>query len=83
MIKKSNLKFIPLAFVFIACQNNQKDISEISDLQAKDSLKNITVDSISAFQFQAEQFADLRILRYQVPGFEELSLQQKTLIYYF
>jgi dipeptidyl-peptidase-3 len=82
MIKKSNLKFIPLALVFIACQNNQKDISEISDLQVTDTLKNITVDSTSAFQFQAEQFADLRILRYQVPGFEELSLQQKTLIYY-
>jgi dipeptidyl-peptidase III len=34
------------------------------------------------FTFQTEQFADTRILRYQVPGFQELSLQQKTLIYY-
>lgn len=29
-----------------------------------------------------EQFADLQILRYQVPGFENLPLQQKKLIYY-
>lgn len=29
-----------------------------------------------------EQFADLQILRYRVPGFEDLSLQQKELIYY-
>ena len=34
------------------------------------------------FQWQTEQFADLRTLRYQVPGFEELTLQQKELLYY-
>jgi dipeptidyl-peptidase-3 len=34
------------------------------------------------FQYQTEQFADIKILRYQVPGFEELSLRQKELIYY-
>ncbi len=34
------------------------------------------------FQFLTEQFADLRIMRYQVPGFEELSPDQKKLIYY-
>jgi len=35
-----------------------------------------------SFDYTVEQFADLQILRYQVPGFEELSLQQKELIYY-
>ncbi|WP_320018265.1 dihydrofolate reductase [Labilibaculum manganireducens] len=34
------------------------------------------------FQYQTEQFADIKILRYQVPGFGELSLSQKELIYY-
>lgn len=34
------------------------------------------------FQYQTEQFADIKILRYQVPKFEELTLKQKTLIYY-
>ncbi|PKQ63045.1 dihydrofolate reductase [Labilibaculum filiforme] len=34
------------------------------------------------FQYQTEQFADIKILRYQVPGFSELSLSQKELIYY-
>ncbi|MFQ5741775.1 MAG: dihydrofolate reductase [Acidobacteriota bacterium] len=34
------------------------------------------------FKFQTEQFADLRILRYQVPGFEDLAPKQKELIYY-
>ncbi len=34
------------------------------------------------FKYAIEQFADLRIQRYQVPGFEELSLRQKLLAYY-
>ncbi|MGM9620845.1 MAG: dihydrofolate reductase [Bacteroidaceae bacterium] len=29
-----------------------------------------------------ERFADIQMLRYQVPGFQNLSLRQKTLIYY-
>lgn len=34
------------------------------------------------WQTVTEQFADLRILRYKVPGFESLPLEQKTLLYY-
>lgn len=34
------------------------------------------------FQYVSEQFADLRILRYEIPGFEKLSLKQKELLYY-
>jgi len=34
------------------------------------------------FAYFAEQVADLRILRYQVPGFEALPLDQKKLVYY-
>ena len=36
----------------------------------------------ATFEYTVEKFADIQILRYQVPGFEELSLQQKELIYY-
>ena len=34
------------------------------------------------FAWQIDQFADLKILRYQVPGFEALTPPQKELIYY-
>lgn len=34
------------------------------------------------FKYFSEQFADLRIQRYNVPGFDELTLQQKQLAYY-
>ena len=34
------------------------------------------------FNYQNERFADLQMLRYRLNGFEKLSLQQKTLVYY-
>ena len=36
----------------------------------------------STFNVEAQSFADLQVLRYQVPGFNGLSLQQKKLAYY-
>lgn len=34
------------------------------------------------FQYNDERFADIQMLRYQVEGFDSLTLQQKTFIYY-
>ena len=34
------------------------------------------------FNYVVDQFADLQILRYQVPGFESFSLKQKQLLYH-
>ena len=38
--------------------------------------------SSKAFNYMVDKFADLEILRYQVPGFESLSLKQKQLLYH-
>ena len=43
---------------------------------------NKTTDNTDNFDYSVEQFADLQILRYRVPGFEDLSLRQKELVYY-
>jgi dipeptidyl-peptidase III len=48
-------------------------------VQTEPENHNATSDS---FKFVLEQFADLKILRFQVPGFEALTLQQKTLLYF-
>ncbi len=34
------------------------------------------------FDYTVDSFADIEVLRYKVPGFENLSLQQKKLVYY-
>ena len=41
-----------------------------------------TTAEAEKFDYTVEQFADLQILRYRVPGFEDLSLKQKELVYY-
>ncbi len=38
--------------------------------------------SAEVFLYAGERFADIQMLRYQVPGFDELTLRQKTLIYH-
>ena len=38
--------------------------------------------TVDKFSYSDESFADIQMLRYQLKGFEDLSLQQKKLIYY-
>lgn len=40
------------------------------------------METENTFNYVVDQFADLQVLRYRVPGFENLSLQQKKLVYY-
>jgi dipeptidyl-peptidase-3 len=59
--------FIALIIMsMLACQGPDKD----------------TTGEKKDFQYVLEQFADLRILRYEVTGFESLSLPEKQLVYY-
>ncbi|OGU41156.1 MAG: dihydrofolate reductase [Ignavibacteria bacterium RIFOXYB2_FULL_35_12] len=51
--------------------------------KSEDKIDNLSSPvGLDTFKYQTEQFADLAILRYQVPGFEELSLKEKELVYY-
>lgn len=34
------------------------------------------------FNYHVDNFADIEVLRYEVPGFKDLSLQQKKMVYY-
>ena len=75
------LFIIPLsaALMLSACKSNQSEInSEIAVVKNDSNMK----DTTEKFEYVSEQFADLRILRYEIPGFDELTLQQKELLYY-
>lgn len=39
-------------------------------------------DGKPAINYRVDRFADIEIIRYEVPGFEELSLKQKQLLYH-
>ncbi|NBL64209.1 dihydrofolate reductase [Flavobacterium sp. NST-5] len=34
------------------------------------------------FEYEVEQFADIKVLRYQIPGWEKLTLKEQKLVYY-
>lgn len=51
-------------------------VSACSDGNKKTEVKG------NEFEYAVDHFADLQILRYQVPGFEALTLQQKQLLYH-
>lgn len=61
-----------MASVLFACQEKQEKSEEIQ----KTDVQN------EKFEYLSEEFADIKILRYQVPGFDQLSLNQKTYVYY-
>ena len=44
--------------------------------------KDVKTEKETDFKFLIEQFADLKIMRYQVPEFDELTRDQKLLLYY-
>ncbi|MEP0367488.1 MAG: dihydrofolate reductase [Cyclobacteriaceae bacterium] len=63
-------KYYPIlliAIFFISCQPTEK---KAEAPVAED------------FKYKTEEFADLKIIRYQIPGFDRLSLDQKKLVYY-
>lgn len=72
-LKLKSIAMIGASCFLASCANNNNNAQQTE--QTKDS-------AAAAFQYTAESFADLQLLRYQVPGWESLSLQQKTLAYY-
>jgi dipeptidyl-peptidase-3 len=56
---------------FTACDEKPNQEKTEKEEKVEDEFKTMT-----------EQFADLKILRYQIPAWEELSLQQKKLTYF-
>ncbi len=67
---KKRLLILSLSFITILCVAGCKKPESQSETAAQE------------FKWQVDQFADLRILRYQVPGFEKLPAAQKELVYY-
>jgi len=56
--------------------------SEDVDNHSGNTSENASAKSEDDFKTMTEQFADIKILRYQIPAWDELTLQQKELTYY-
>lgn len=67
---KKILCMLTAAFTLMACNNAGKQTP------VDDGIDYAT------FEYKVDRFADIEILRYPVPGFNALTLQQKELVYY-
>lgn len=71
-MKLSQFSLIALGIAsLMACNKNDKMTEE----------KKI-IDSLQHVQFEPEQFGDVQVLKYDIPGWEKLTLKEKKLVYY-
>lgn len=68
---KSLIKIGLLAVFIVACKNDVKEETAVA-------VKTVETD----FDYNVEEFADIKILRYQIPGWDNLSLKEQKLVYY-
>lgn len=73
MKNKSFLLFLILFIGFTSCKENKNN---------DDSSGNSQKEKNDTFEVEVDQFADLKVLRYQIPGWEDLSLKEQKLVYY-
>ncbi|MDN6280172.1 MAG: dipeptidyl peptidase 3 [Psychroflexus sp.] len=75
------LKYIPIALLglmtFVSCDENGKE-------KVKDEQKTEQTEAKegSEFHYNVDEFADIKILNYQIPGWDHLSLKEQKLVYY-
>ena len=70
-----NFLFVAIAMssVFLfSCKEEQKDAKtgEVTEVKSDD------------FNYLVEQFADIKVLRYQIPSWDDLTLKEQKLVYY-
>lgn len=71
-MKLSHFTLIALAVASLTACNKNNDANT----------DNSMIDSLKQVQFETEQFADIQVLKYDIPGWEKLTLKEKKLVYY-
>ncbi|PKV52358.1 dipeptidyl-peptidase-3 [Aquimarina sp. MAR_2010_214] len=70
------LFFIAIISLMIACKKDPSVKDQIDQQEEKQEVAE------EKFDYVVEQFADLKILRYQIPGWDNLSLKEQKLVFY-
>tara|TARA_R110002111_G_scaffold189237_2_gene254522 strand:- start:3926 stop:5962 length:2037 start_codon:yes stop_codon:yes gene_type:complete len=68
---KSLFKVCLFALLIVSCKNDTKE-------QPIETVEVVETD----FSFNVEEFADIKVLRYQIPGWDNLTLKEQKLVYY-
>ncbi|AXT56185.1 dihydrofolate reductase [Aquimarina sp. AD1] len=68
--------FMIVSAMLIACKKDPSIQDQINQEETKQEVKEEKFDHL------VEQFSDIKVLRYQIPGWENLSLKEQKLVYY-
>ncbi|RLD26543.1 MAG: hypothetical protein DRI54_02675, partial [Bacteroidetes bacterium] len=75
--------FANSAIAQVLTEDKRKDASTTNSVvTSKELNSSVSVQHDDGFKYLTEQFADLRIVRYRIPGWDRLSLNQKKLVYF-
>ncbi|MFT7528532.1 MAG: dipeptidyl-peptidase-3 [Arenicella sp.] len=81
-------KFLPLLLLLSLVLNLSACQLDTSETPTEPPVAAVTTDTAQPvpaeeeFVWSPERFADIKIVRYQIPGFDQLSVAQKSLVYY-
>ncbi|MBA6411874.1 dihydrofolate reductase [Parahaliea sp. F7430] len=78
---------LPMAALLVACNDpgtsEQQTTASAAQAPMAAAVSNAVQSPHEAeFNYVIDRFADIQVLAYEVPGFDELSLKQKELLYY-
>jgi dipeptidyl-peptidase-3 len=76
------LKTIALSALLASCTSSSNELADLNIRPKQDTVKVDTVPVEEKFEYIADEFADLRVLRYHVKDFDKMPVQLKTLLYY-
>ena len=74
MEKKYLIGMLLTAMIIISCADKKKT--------SNSSKEQIGIEKSTNFDHNVEQFADIKVLRYQISGWENLTLKEQKLVYY-
>ncbi len=72
---KSILGIALMTTVLFSCGNSIKNINPKTEDKTE-------VAEAKPFSYNVEEFADIKVLRYQIPGWKNLTLKEQKLVYY-
>ena len=72
------LKFFAMIALGVIITFNSTQLLGEGTIKDNEEVKNDN----DGFVYEADRFADIKVIRYQIPGWDKLSLDQKKLVYY-
>jgi dipeptidyl-peptidase-3 len=85
VMNRTSLWLLGITILVVGCGDGGTEVEPGTAARSTGGQLPIAVEQSAAgdgFAVEAERFADLRVLRYRVPGFEDLDLETKKLLYY-